>query len=132
MNGHKTGVAKAKGAANLLMALQPYACGYLDRFMGGIGRHFLPPQGRRPKSFTCLRLPRPHGATMTDSPRSNPYAPGWSCPICGATNYYNCPNIRPYAFIEAVMHDPTVPIRERMRAADHLPAQGQWYHTPIP
>ena len=48
MNGHKTGVAKAKGAANLLMALQPYACGYLDRFMGGIGRHFLPPQGRLP------------------------------------------------------------------------------------
>ena len=57
---------------------------------------------------------------MTESPRSNPYAPGWSCPICGATNYYNCPNITPIAFLQAVMHDPTVSIRNRTKAAMHL------------
>ena len=33
---------------------------------------------------------------------------------------HNCPNIRPIEFLNAVMHDPSVPIRARMKAAVHL------------
>jgi hypothetical protein len=46
--------------------------------------------------------------------------PGWSCPICGAEYLYDCPNLGPIAFLQAVMHAPNVAIRDRMRAANHL------------
>jgi hypothetical protein len=57
---------------------------------------------------------------MTDSPRANPSAPGWSCPWCGATHYYDCYNIGPIEFLQAVMHDPTVSMYDRLYAADKL------------
>ena len=53
---------------------------------------------------------------MTDSLHS----PGWKCPDCGAEHLYDCPNLGPVSFLQAVMHDPTVAIRDRMRAAEIL------------
>lgn len=50
----------------------------------------------------------------------NNSVPGWACPICGATHLYDCPNLGPVAFLQAVMHDPTVTMRDRMRAAEIL------------
>jgi hypothetical protein len=50
----------------------------------------------------------------------NHSAPGWSCPICNATHHYDCPNLGPVAFLQAVLADSSVPIRDRMRAADIL------------
>jgi hypothetical protein len=50
----------------------------------------------------------------------NHSAPGWACPTCGVTHLYDCPNIGPIAFLQAVQRDPSVPIRERMKAADTL------------
>ena len=46
--------------------------------------------------------------------------PGWACPTCGATHLYDCPALGPIGFLQAVMHDPTVTIRDRMRAAEIL------------
>jgi hypothetical protein len=57
---------------------------------------------------------------MTDSPRPNPYAPGWACPTCGAEHLYDCPNIEPVAFMKAVMHDLSLPLTVRMKAAHEL------------
>lgn len=56
---------------------------------------------------------------MPKPTKSAPQFP-WSCPTCGATHLYDCPNIGPVQFLTAVMHDHTVPMRQRMRAADHL------------
>jgi hypothetical protein len=53
---------------------------------------------------------------MTDSLHS----PGWKCPNCGAEHLYDCPNLGPVSFLEAVMHDPTVAMRHRLHAADKL------------
>lgn len=42
------------------------------------------------------------------------------CATCGATHRYDCPNNGPIKFLQAVMTDSTVAIRDRMKAADHL------------
>lgn len=55
---------------------------------------------------------------MTDSPRKGPTYP---CCICGAMHLYDCPNLLgPVSFLQAVQRDPSVPLRERIKAADHL------------
>jgi hypothetical protein len=55
---------------------------------------------------------------MTDSPRKGPTYP---CCICGAMHLYDCPNLLgPVSFLRAVQRDPSVPIRDRMHAADTL------------
>jgi hypothetical protein len=48
---------------------------------------------------------------MTDSVR---------CTTCGATHKYDCPNIGPVQFLQAIMSDTTVPLTTRMKAADKL------------
>jgi hypothetical protein len=42
------------------------------------------------------------------------------CEVCGATHHYDCPNLGPVSFLEAVMHDPTAAMRHRIRAAEIL------------
>jgi hypothetical protein len=53
--------------------------------------------------------------TATDS-RTTPV----KCAICGAEHKYDCSNIGPVQFLQDVMHDPTVPMHHRIKAADHL------------
>jgi hypothetical protein len=52
---------------------------------------------------------------MTDS-----ITPGWSCPTCGAEHLYDCPNLGPVAFLQAVMHATNLPVCDRLHAADTL------------
>jgi hypothetical protein len=42
------------------------------------------------------------------------------CATCGATQRYDCPNNGPVRFLQAVMADPTVSMRDRIKAATHL------------
>ena len=42
------------------------------------------------------------------------------CATCGATHKYDCPCIGPVQFLQAIMHDATIPIVTRMGAADRL------------
>ena len=58
---------------------------------------------------------------MTKAPQTESFEfPGVRCATCGATHRYDCPNIGPVKFLQAVMSDPTVPIRDRIKAADKL------------
>ena len=74
---------------------------------------------------SLLSAPRPVGfAPQGPSPQVLWCAMTASAPICcatcGATHRYDCPCIGPVQFLQAVMHDPTVPIRDRMYAADKI------------
>ena len=40
--------------------------------------------------------------------------------MCGAEYLYDCPNLGPIAFLQAVMHASNLPIRDRTKAAMHL------------
>ena len=44
-----------------------------------------------------------------------------TCATCGATHPFDCPDITgPVTFLYEVMHDPNVPLHDRMYAADIL------------
>ena len=57
-------------------------------------------------------------ATESARSKAKAHGPSWACPTCGATHLYDCPNIGPVGFLQAVMHDATVSIRDRIRAAN--------------